>query len=735
MNEPSVWDYVKAKLTPWRGPAPSIPPAPEVERIEDSWVDPGSIEASQAEFHPVAKGVALTLPKVSDWPWRSFIALFLALMAQLSFEPRPERTFISGVVLYVLSFGWMIWACWQDEWKAAPIPASQVRQDPLTVRLSWLVGSLVAGIAAYFALGGNRFTEINVTLWVIAILLTIGTFWLGAPSLQRGLSALINYLKHPAWQIKISPWSILVLAAFVFALFFRFYHFSQTPPEMFSDHAEKLLDVGDLLSGQTKIFFERNTGREAFQFYLTALLIQLFHTGLTYTSLKLGTVLVGFATLPFIYLLGKEVANRRVGLLALIFTGMAYWPNVISRVGLRFPLYPLFAAATLYFLLRGIRRSSRNDYLLSGLFLGLGLHGYSPARILPLVVVVGVGLFLIHRISKGVRIQTILALLTLAWISLVVFLPLLRYITDPQHPEQRTLFLYRTLTRMTSIEQPLPGPPVQIFFNNLGKALVMFTWSDGEVWSESVPLRPALDVVSAALFMLGVSLLFIRYFRERHWLDLFLLVSVPLLMLPSVLSLAFPNENPLLNRTGGAIIPVFLILGIALDGLMSSITTRLTPGWNARSAGIIAAALAGLLVFLSAGQNYDLVFRQYTEQYAASDWNTSEMGALMADFAGFTGTTDTSFVIPYPYWVDTRLVGIEAGFPTKDYALAPDKLADTLSDPRMKLFMLKPEDQESLLELRSLYPNGVESTYHSKQPGKDFILYLSPPRDSTFSTK
>ncbi len=617
MNEPSVWDYIKAKLTPWRGPAPSIPSLPEEERGETAWLDQESLEASQTGQRPVVKNASIALPKAADWPWRSFTALALALAAQFSLEPRDHRTFTTGVILYALSFGWLIWASWKGEWKAAPIPTGETRQDPLTVRLVWLVGGLAAVVAAYLLLGNNRFTSLNFTLWILAILLTIGTFWLGAPSIQRGFIVAFNFLKRPFWQLRLSRWTLLVLAAFALAVFFRVYHFSQTPPEMFSDHAEKLLDVGDLLNGQTKIFFERNTGREAIQFYLTALIIELFHTGLTYISLKIGTVFAGLATLPFIYLLGKEVANRRVGLLAMVFTGIAYWPNVISRVGLRFPLYPLFAAPTLYFLLRGIRRSNRNDYLLSGLFLGLGLHGYSPARILPLVVVVGVGLYLVHRMSKGVRTQTLLALMALAWVSVVVFLPLLRYITDPQHPEQRTLFLYRTLTRLTSAEQPLPGPPVQIFFSNLGKALVMFTWSDGEVWSQSVPLRPAMDVVSAALFMLGAGLLIVRYMRERHWLDLFLLVSVPLLMLPSILSLAFPNENPVLNRTGGAIVPVFLILGIALDGLMSAVTDRLTPAWNARSASVVAGALAVFLLIVSSAQNFDLVFRQYTDQYIA----------------------------------------------------------------------------------------------------------------------
>jgi 4-amino-4-deoxy-L-arabinose transferase-like glycosyltransferase len=167
---------------------------------------------------------------------------------------------------------------------------------------------------------------------------------------------------------------------------------------------------GTVLHGQTSIFFVRNTGREALQMYMTAGIIQLFNTGYSHLSLKIGTVLAGLLTLPFIYLLGKEVGSKRIGLLAFVFAGIAYWPNVISRVGLRFPLYPLFVAPVLYFLLRGIRTSNRNDFILSGLFLGIGLHGYTPIRILPVVILVAVGLYLIHcPISPGEKANRLAA--------------------------------------------------------------------------------------------------------------------------------------------------------------------------------------------------------------------------------------------------------------------------------------------------------------------------------------
>ena len=72
----------------------------------------------------------------------------------------------------------------------------------------------------------------------------------------------------------------------------------------------------------------------------------------------------------------------------------------------------------------------------------------------------------------------------------------------------------------------------------------MVNWVNGNIWVVSPTLRPAVDTVSAAFFLIGVALLLVRYIRRRHWLDLFLLLAIPLLMLPSILSLAFPAENP-----------------------------------------------------------------------------------------------------------------------------------------------------------------------------------------------
>ena len=711
-REPSVLDYVKSLF---RGKPIAIPSADESTQVSQLIKDqpqeqPAMVDESIAPSpEPEAHSQRFTLP------WRSLLALGLALAAQILLQPRPDRTWIPGVILYLLAAGCLVWAVWKGEWSPAKLPEAQDRLENYRVRARWLYISLPFALAAFLTMGGNRFNLLNVTLWILAIIFTCLAFWQGEYPFIGWWRWLKGHLRLP-WKLSISAWTLLGLMSVLLVVFFRTYRIEQVPPEMVSDHAEKLLDVWDVLHGQTSIFFPRNTGREAIQMYLTASIIQLFRTGYTFLSLKIGSILAGLFTLPYLYMLGKELGNKRGGLFALLFAGMAYWPNVISRVGLRFPLYPLFVAPVLYYLIRGLRTSNRNDFILAGLFLGIGLHGYTPIRILPIVILVAIGVYLLHPNARGKRLQTVSGLLVLVLVSLVIFLPLLRFAI-----EYPTLFDLRAFSRLGTTERPLPGPALVIFLKNLWNASIMYFWSDGQIWVHSVTNRPALDVISAVLYFLGVVLLLIRYIRQRTWQDLVLILSIPLLMLPSILSLAFPDENPALNRASGAIVPVFLFIALALDGLMSAIERKVPS----KAGFTLSWGLAAILILISAMGNYDLVFNQYQRAYELSSWNTSEMGKVVDDFGTMYGSTENAYVVPYPYWVDTRLVGMNAGDPTRDYAIPPEQIPAMLSDPRPKMFLVNPEDQTDLNLLRQLFPQGNLSTYES-QVGKDFYIFTVP---------
>ena len=649
MNEPTVLDYVKSLFN--KNNRKLIDTHFFIEDSEKKESNPW--DSSDSKIRRKEKNYLFT-------------ALFFAIIGQFLIEPPQENIFLP-IVFYLLAII-LFWLGLKADkiFIIKNISEKNVFQQKPTIKIWFFIPSIFLLSLAFTFFTNNQFTFQNLILWVSGIALFSFSVWqFNEKSLKTHKNPLIFYL--------VCGMVILLTA------FFRYYLLNKVPGEMFSDHAEKLLDVMDILDGKAPIFFVRNTGREALQFYLTAAIIKIFKTGISFVSLKLGTVFLGFLTLPFIYLLGKQLFNKWIGILAFLFAGIAYWPNIISRVGLRFPLYPLFTAITLYFLFKGLQEKRFNHFLFSGLFLGLGLHGYSPIRIVPFLVVIIFSIFILNEKSRANRIFALNGFFLLAFSAFIVFLPLFRYMLE--NPDN---FNYRAMSRLTSMESQINGSIIFIFFSNLWKSLIMFFYKNGVVWVNSIPNRPALDVVSAVFFLYGLIILLKQYRRSKSWQGLCLLISIPILMMPSVMSLAFPQENPALNRSGGAIVPVFIIIGIGFYHLISVIFANNNKLISKYLGGLITLAL----LFISMLQNYDLVFSKYADQFLSNAWNTSEIGNVIAQFVNKGNSSDNAFVIPFPYWVDTRLVGINAGFPRKDYALWTEDIRLTLDLSGEKLFIL-----------------------------------------------
>lgn len=770
MREYTLWDYVKGRLAAWLPPAlrpadweplpPTVlqaladalteeeaaPPSPDLAgRTAPEGTGPppeglavpgppGPVPLPEEPPAPGATAPAPTPQGVAGpqsqppappvprgpWPWRGALALLLALFAQRLLEP-PDRSAGAALAFYAAALGMLGWALLHGEIALPPLPRVPWSRDDLRLaHPGWLLPGLALALAAFPLFGGNRFTTLNLTLWLGGLGALVIALWRPGRPWRERLAAWRQAWRRGVWPVTLRRWHLALLFLVGLALFFRLYRLAGVPAEMFSDHAEKLLDVADVLAGKERIFFPRNTGREAMQMYLTAFTARYLGLGLSFLALKAGTAIMGLFTLPFIYLLGVELADRRVAFWATALAAIAYWPNVITRVALRFTLYPAWVAPTLYFLVRGLRRGERNAFILAGIALGLGVHGYSPFRTVPLTVLAAVGLALWHegRRSAERRTRMVVGLALVAFFSIVVFLPLMRYMLG-----HWDIFFYRSATRLGQVERPYPGPPLRIFLSNLWKVWIMPFWDNGSIWVHSIPHRPALDWISGALYALGSVLLLVRYVRRRRWEDLFLLLAVPLLMLPSALSLAFPEENPSLNRTAGAIVPVFLIAGMGLEGVLYPFRVR-RPRWGSRLAWTLGVVLLAGAAFL----NFDLVFHQYDREFRLGAWNTSEMGRVIRGFSTSIGDPEHAWVVPYPYWVDTRLVAINAGvFPQiTDYALWREDLPKTKSLPGPKLFLVKPEDQETLDLLQALYPQGKMKVVHSPTPGKDFVAFWTP---------
>ena len=169
---------------------------------------------------------------------------------------------------------------------------------------------------------------------------------------------------------------------------------------------------------------------------------------------------------------------------------------------------------------------------------------------------------------------------------------------------------------------------------------------------------------------------------------------------------------------------MFVLAALALD----AVVTGIGSGLERRRAQIVGWSLALFLLAWAGAQNFDLVFNQFDRQYRAGIWNSSEMGAVMARFGETNGTVDTAWIVPYPYWVDTRLISSQSGFFEHDFTLWPEQIVDTAQLTGPKLFLVYPDDEQTVNILQSVYPNGVLQSYATNYPGKNFFMFSVPPQ-------
>ncbi|HET6318794.1 MAG TPA: glycosyltransferase family 39 protein, partial [Chloroflexota bacterium] len=568
------------------------------------------------------------------------------------------------------------------------------------------IAALALGLVTFVASGDNRFGVLNTTTWLASIGLGLAAAWDPPPRLPRWKA-----FRWPTGQtgrltLSLSGWDVALAVVVAIGTFLLFYRIGDVPPEMQSDHAEKLLDVQDLLNGEHRIFFPRNTGREAFQFYWIALLTPLL--GLTYLNMKVGTALLGMVTIPLVFFLGRRFFGPPVGVTAAAVLAFSRWHLLISRRGLRFPFPELFGAAIYYFLFRALRDRRRNDFLLCGLMLGIAQHTYIPLRFAPFAVLLCVAIALLVDIRRRApaRRQRRLLLDTglLLAVAGLVFVPLGRYAT--QHP---AIFLFRGLSRIAGESTAAPPPDsVRVLITNTKNALAAFNWRGDTAWVNNVPLEPFLDPLSGALFVLGCVYCVYRLVRFREALFGMLLLLIPVGLAPSIISIAFPQENPATARSAMAGPVVALIVALAVQMLARRV--RILVGG---AAGAAAAGASTALVLASMLQlNFHEYFDVYPKQYQKATQHTEPVASVANGFFALGGARQDAHIVLWPHWIDARSVAIQTGQPYWDpvIATADDALKQD-GAPRTRLYVVHPADKASLDKFSRWYPGAITSEH------------------------
>jgi hypothetical protein len=643
------------------------------------------------------------------------LGVMLAIAGEVTLDGRsgwPVHIGIFGLALGLFLFGTQREQLLPERDSCPSLPMIHSK------RIRWLLAclSLLLATITFATAGGNRFRWTTVVAWAGAC----GGWFLAFSERPRRGPGLPRWLGAHRLSLNLGWRHLVLLAILLLAAWFRFYRLQEVPGEMTIDHPPKLLDIRDLLQGQYRIFFPRNTGREPLQFYYTAALVRAFSLGLTHDTLRLGTALISLATVTMTYLLALEIFGIETALGAVAFLAISRWDLGISRMGLRFPFAALALAPALLLLHCALRTGRRNDALLCGLVLGLGLYGYSSFRVVPGLVALAVLLkWLLDR--EGVRQigqrrfwGNAALILVLAALS---FMPLARYMVD-----NPAMFWFRVLTRASDVEREPPASPAPVFLRNVANSLLAFNVQGDVGWVHQIPRSPFLDPISGALFFLGAGAAGWRLLRHRDWRSGCLLLGLLLLLLPSSLSLAFPRENPSSNRSGVAIPVVFTLVGLA-PGLL------LRVEWKTRNRGARAVAVVCLaLLFGTAGRvNYRSYFGDYAAQFGVRAWNASELAQVIRGFADCCGSLDHAYIAPWPGFADGRAVAFELGA-WEWYNLLGDLsgLEEQAARPGSKLYLAHFADIACLERLRETYPHAQVRRYLSSTAGRDFWIVFVP---------
>ncbi len=382
-------------------------------------------------------------------------------------------------------------------------------------------------------------------------------------------------------------WPVFALAGIlILAGFFRIWQLSSLPPGLYSDEAAYAFDaVKTLESGDFRVFYPDNNGREGLYIWILALVFKFFGIGIV--EFRLVGALAGIATVAATYFLARELWDERrkaevIALASSFFLAASFWHINFSRIGFRAILMPLFLVLSFYLLVRAFKNKRAHVFIVTGFVFGLGFYTYTAFR-MALFVFIGVFFFEFIRYLLNNRVvpwgwanlKSIcfrdawwkLGLFTITF--LFVLLPLLFYFIA--HPEDFS-------SRASGVFVFSKENPLKEFAISMIKTLGMFHVKGDMNWRHNFAGQPQLFFPVGILFLAGffISLkeLFsaiLSYVKNKKEIPFSVTGSVLLVMwfffmlLPATLTW---EGIPHALRSIGVIPAVYIIAGIGFWGVL-----------------------------------------------------------------------------------------------------------------------------------------------------------------------
>ncbi len=440
----------------------------------------------------------------------------------------------------------------------------------------------------------------------------------------------------------------------ILGIFFRFHDLRSVPPGLYPDEAMNGTNAQEANStGEYKLFYPENNGREGLFINLQALSIKTF--GNEPWALRLVSAIIGSLTILGIWLLAKELfiqsptlwgyalSPSLVALVSSFFLATSYWHLNFSRIGFRAIMVPLLMSFGFYWLLKAFRTGYLSSAILGGLILGLGFHTYIAWRIVPALILIVFIIKIWEWKKSAPEARTACSPCTAAIVSffiLLATLPMIWYFLG----NQQDLSGRQNQVSIFAAENP-PFELAKSVILELGMFNVRGDCNGRHNFNCSPELHWLVGIFFLAGFLLMLSEL-IGNRRNGSFSSWFLFFAFFIMMAPAALT---REGMPHALRSIGMIVSTMIIAAMGAAWLWSWVSSTLEkkltdPKYAADQTRILRirkelmalAALGVILIALNTYHQYFNRFADHKETYFAFASDITNMGRFVRNIEGKT---------------------------------------------------------------------------------------------------
>jgi 4-amino-4-deoxy-L-arabinose transferase-like glycosyltransferase len=278
------------------------------------------------------------------------------------------------------------------------------------------------------------------------------------------------------------------------------------------------------------------------------------HAMLSYGSrefiLRLIPALVGIATIPLVYLIGKEIADRNTGIIAAALMTFAPFHIYYSQEARAYTLMTFFVALALLFLLKGFKQRGSSTWIFFGIASALAFwaHYYT---LTPVAFFFAIAFFYTLKKSGSEFKHFLFGLLAFILISLPLFFVIVKMYfsitaSAPTWGFQGISLIYETVFKMSASNVYIMISLIILFFLGIsmlfiqdkGKFFLLVSFLiipsiTGVILSKKMPMDPRYLLYLLPAYFWGIAIshkIVTRFIRSRYIVYGFIILSILLLI-------------------------------------------------------------------------------------------------------------------------------------------------------------------------------------------------------------